>query len=383
MEKFHLLVEVFLLFTAARLLGRLATKIGFPSVIGEIAAGAIFGPHLLNLIQPHETIEMLAEIGVIVLLFNAGLETHIDELFKVGKPAVATAVLGVILPFVGGFIFSKLIGWNTPESLFIGTTFVATSVGITIRVLQELGLSKRTSAKIILAAAILDDILGLIVLAVVKTVSLGTTNYLEIFILAFQAVTFVAFIAFFGTRITRKQSTFLCSTSPNFLFELSLSLMLGLAILAEWIGLAAIVGAFLAGLVLSEIREFTCIEDRFRTIGWFFVPFFFGLLGLFIDFSAFADIKNILIILALTLIALPTKFFGGYLGAIKKGKHIAREVGVGMIPRGEVGIVVAALAFQSKVIGAEIYSVIVAAVLLTTMISPFLIKAVYSKASKS
>lgn len=378
MEKIEILIQILILFSAARFLGRLLTKFGIPSVAGELIAGAIIGPHVLNLIKPNVTLETLAEIGVIILLFNAGLETHIDELFKVGKPAIFTAILGVVFPFIGGFFVGMLFGYPSAENLFIGTTLVATSVGITIRVLQELGYSKRISAKIILAAAILDDILGLLVLAIVKNAALGKTNALELALLGIQAVTFVLFISTIGPRITRKRKTFFSNLSCDFLFELSLVLMISLAILAEEIGLAAIVGSFLAGLVLSEIREFTTIEDRYRTISWFFVPFFFGLLGTHIDFSAFAKTKTILEVFIFTVVAILGKLIGGYFGAIKTGKRTALEVGVGMIPRGEVGIVVAGLALSYKVVSPEVYASLIATVLLTTIISPFMIKAVYS-----
>lgn len=378
MEKIHLLIQMLILFSAARLLGRLFTKAGMPSVAGELLAGAIVGPQLLKLVEPSATLEMLAEIGVIVLLFNAGLETHIDELFKVGRPAVRTAILGIIFPFVGGYFVGMLFNYSPIENMFIGTTLVATSVGITIRVLQELGYARRISAKIILAAAILDDILGLLVLAIVKNIALGKSNFVELVLLAVQAISFVLFISTIGPKLTRKRKTFLSSLSCDFLFEISLIFMLGLAILAEEIGLAAIVGSFLAGLVLSEVREFTTIEERFKTISWFFVPFFFGLLGTHIDFSPLLKPFTLLEVLVFTAAAVLTKLLSGLLGASAAGRKTALEVGTGMVPRGEVGIVIAGLAYTYEVIDATVYLSLIAAVLMTTVISPFLIKWVYS-----
>jgi Kef-type K+ transport system membrane component KefB len=383
LEKFQILVEIFIIFASARILGRIFARLKLPSVAGELLAGAIIGPNLLGLVHVNETLEVLAEIGVIVLLFNAGLETHIDELFSVGKPAVYTAILGVLLPFVGGYFVGKAFGYPDIENLFIGTVFVATSVGITIRVLQELGYARRTSAKIILAAAILDDILGLLVLAIVKNVSLGKANIIELTLLALQAITFVFFIAFIGPRITRRRATFFSNFSCNFIFEMSLVFMLGLAILAEYIGLAAIVGSFLAGLVLSEIREFTTIEDRYRTIAWFFTPFFFAVLGTHIEFEAFKHTATIIEVIAFTLIAISGKLIGGYFGSIKKGFQTAIEVGMGMVPRGEVGIVVAGMALSYKVVDAQVYGSLIATVLLTTLVSPFLIRWVYKRKEPS
>jgi Kef-type K+ transport system membrane component KefB len=382
MEKIEILIQMLIIFTIARFLGRLFSKLNIPSVAGELLAGAIIGPYFLNLVEPNTTLETLAEIGVIVLLFNAGLETHIDDLIKVGKPAVLTGVFGVIFPFIGGYFAGQLFGYPSAENLFIGTTLVATSVGITIRVLQELGYARNISAKIILAAAILDDILGFIVLAFVKNITLGIVNTLELVLLSIQAIAFVVFLATIGPRLTRRRKTFFSSLSCDFLFELSLIFMLVLAIFAEKIGLAAIVGSFLAGLVLSEIREFTSIEDRYKTVGWFFIPFFFALLGTHIDFSSFSKLKTIAEVAILTLIAVLGKFIGGYLASQRLGTQTALEVGVGMVPRGEVGIVVAGMALSYKVVSSEVYSALIGTVLLTTVISPFLIKLVYSRTKK-
>lgn len=379
MEKFEILFQIFIAFTIARLMGRLFIKLNLPSVAGELLAGAILGPHLLHLIEPGEIFEALAELGVILLLFNAGLETHIKELYEVKGPAVAVAVLGVIAPFVLGYAGGLLFGYNSIENMFIGTAMVATSVGITIRVLQELGYSRRISAKIILGAAVLDDVLGLIVLVIVKNLAFGQLNPTELIVLIVEAFAFVGGIAFIGPRLVKKRRTFFSQFSCDFIFEFAIILMLALSLFAEYIGLAAIVGAFMAGLMLSEFREFTTIEDRFATISWFFVPFFFVLMGTYIDFSSFTSPVVLLETALFTAIALASKYFGAYLGALKKGKQVAREVGVGMIPRGEVGIVVAGIALSYGVIEGDVYTSVIGMVVLTTVVAPFLIKLVYER----
>lgn len=379
MEKFEILLQIFIAFTAARLMGRLFVRLNLPSVAGELLAGAFLGPYLLHLIEPGEIFEVLAELGVILLLFNAGLETHIKELYEVKGPAVAVAVLGLITPFVLGYAGGMLFGYNSIENMFIGTAMVATSVGITIRVLQELGYSRRISAKIILGAAVLDDVLGLIVLVIVKNLAFGELNPTELIVLVIEAFAFVGGIAYIGPRIVKRQRTFFSRFSCDFIFEFAIILMLALSLLAEYIGLAAIVGAFMAGLMLSEFREFTTIENRFATVSWFFVPFFFVLMGTYINFSSFANPVVLLETAVFTAIALVSKYFGAYLGARHKGRQTAREVGVGMIPRGEVGIVVAGIALSYGVIESAVYTSVIGMVVLTTLLAPFLIKFVYER----
>lgn len=382
MEKFQILLQIFVAFTFARLLGRVFSRMGLPSVVGELLAGAILGPYLLGFIEINEIMESLSELGVVLLLFSAGLETHIHELYEVKGPALFTALLGVIAPFGLGYLAGVLFNYPLAESLFIATAMVATSVGITIRVLQELGFTHRISSKIILGAAVLDDVLGLIILVLVKSIALGKGDPVELAILALEAVAFVGGIAFLGPKLVRHRATFLSNFSCDFIFEISIVAMLSLSLLAEYIGLAAIVGAFLAGLMLSEIREFTTIEDRIDTLSWFFVPFFFVLMGTHVNYKAFSDPIILLETAVLTVLAVISKFGGSYFGSLQKGKRIATEVGVGMIPRGEVGIVVAGIALSAGAITGKVYTGVIAMVILTTVIAPFLIKWAYRAGSE-
>jgi Kef-type K+ transport system membrane component KefB len=336
MEKLEILWQIFATFTFAKGLGFFFKQIKQPEVIGELLAGVILGPYLLHVFAPEGFISIFAELGVIILLFLAGLETKIDELKEVGAQAVSVGILGVLLPFAFGFATGRL--WNYPfvENLFLGTILVATSVGITIRVLSELGYIKRKSAKIILGAAVLDDILGLIILSVVKNVALGKVNWLEIILLTLEAGVFVFFLISIGTRIIRRSTKKISVLlTPPLRFELSLILCFGLSLLAEYIGLAAIVGAFMAGLVLSEAPNYEELIGRFEPIGWFLTPFFFILMGSFIDPHSFFQTKILIIMFALTFAAILSKALGSYLGAISSRRQTALEVAIGMIPRGE------------------------------------------------
>jgi|Deesub1362A_J573_1020465.scaffolds.fasta_scaffold08444_2 Kef-type K+ transport system membrane component KefB len=380
MEKIEILWQIFAAFSFAKVLGFFFKRIKQPEVIGELLAGAILGPYILHLFAPEGFISIFAEIGVIILLFLVGLETKIDELKEVGAQAVSVGILGVLFPFAFGFATGRLWGYPFVENLFLGTILVATSVGITIRVLSELGYIKRKSAKIILGAAVLDDILSLIILSIVKNVALGKVNWFEITLLIVEAGFFIFFLLSVGTRIIRRSTKKISVLlTPPLRFELSLIFCLGLSLLAEYIGLAAIVGAFMAGLVLSESSDYEELIGRFEPIGWFLTPFFFILMGSFINPYSFLEGKILLVMLVLTLVAIFSKAVGSYLGAIRSKRQTALEVAIGMIPRGEVGIVIAGIGLSSKAIELEIYTAAMGMVILTTFITPFLIKAFYKR----
>jgi len=375
----RILLEIFLAFTGARLLGRLFQSVKQPAVIGELLAGAILGPALLDLVHHTEFLEALSELGVMLLLFTAGLDTHLEQLAKSRVTAAKVAVLGAVLPFIGGIAGGLAFRYATGESLFVATALMATSVGITVRVLRDLGYHRRRSVTIILGAAVLDDVLGLIALGVVTAVALGEANTLELALLAVEAVVFVGGIGLAGPALVSRFGERLAGLSSTAIFEIGIILMLALSLLANYIGLAAIVGAFLAGLVIAELKQHTEVEARFMPLAWFFVPFFFVFMGTYIDLTSFAKPAVLLAIVAFTAIAVVTKYIGSIWGARREGRRIAREVGVGMVPRGEVGIVVAGIALAAGVVSEDVYAAVLGMVLATTVISPYLIKAVFGR----
>ncbi len=375
----RILLEIFLAFAGARLLGRVFQSVKQPAVIGELLAGAILGPALLDLVHHTEFLEALGELGVILLLFTAGLDTHVEELSQSRATAAKVAVLGAVLPFIGGLAGGLAFNYAVSESLFVATALMATSVGITVRVLRDLGYHRRRSVTIVLGAAVLDDVLGLIVLGIVTAVALGDANTLELVLLAAEAVVFVGGIGLVGPVLVGRFGERLARLSPNVIFEVGIILMLALSLLANYIGLAAIVGAFLAGLAIAELKQHTQVEEKFTPLAWFFVPFFFVQMGTYIDFASYAKPMVLLAIVAFTAIAVVTKYFGSIWGARREGRRIAREVGVGMIPRGEVGIVVAGVALAAGVVSEDVYAAVLGMVLATTVISPYLIRAVFSR----
>lgn len=374
-----ILLQIFIAFAAARIMGRLFARFGQPAVIGELLVGAVLGPYLLNVVKHTEFLEVLAELGVILLLFMAGLDTHMAALTRSKVSSALVAVLGAVMPFAGGLILGPIFGFDTTETLFVATALLATSVGITVRVLRDLGYERRKSVSIILGAAVLDDVLGLLVLSVVTAYALGTGNWLEFTLLVVEAIAYVVGIGLLGPRLISRLTGLASRLSATVVFEVAVVFMLGLSLLAEYIGLAAIVGAFLAGLVVAELKQHTAVEEKVEPLAWFFMPFFFVLIGSYLDLRAFADTTVLLEIFAFTAVAMVTKYYGARLGARREGRRVAREVGVGMIPRGEVGIVVAGIALASGALGDKVYAAIIGMVLITTLTSPYLIKMVYGR----
>ncbi len=276
------ILTLFVMLVAAKLFAELFERIRQPAVAGEILAGIIIGPSLLGLIAPSEITNVLAEIGVIFLLFNVGLETKPTALLRVGKTALLVAVLGVLAPFAGGWLLMRAWGGNDVQALFLGTAMVATSVGITARVLSAMGMLNTETARIILGAAVIDDILGLIILAIVSGTAGGSLDLVEIGTTAALAIGFTLFVAFVGAPVvTRAAPRVEALRVGHSLFVFGLILCLGLSAAAMYIGVAAIIGAFLAGMALAEAAEGNEMMHR-QTNGVteFLVPFFLVNIGM-------------------------------------------------------------------------------------------------------
>ena len=367
-----ILLSLFIVFVAAQIGAEIAQRLKLPGVVGEIAAGCVVGPSLLGWIQPSEALDVLAEIGVVLLLFSVGLETRLADLQKVGRSAFLVGVLGVVLPFVLGIGWAISAGFPINKSLFIAAALVATSAGITARVLQELNALQRIESRVILGAAVIDDILAMLLLGVV--VSLQGGGDLEwqhlLFVLG-GAVGFIAVVGFVGTRAMRKKSHWLeAPINPLSPLTIVLALCLGLAFLSTKFGLAAIIGAFLAGMLASETQQRESLEHQTQPLLALLTPFFFVLTGAKIELALLASADALLMLAVVTLIAIVSKLGGGFLGALALGKRSALIVGVGMVPRGEVGVVIASLGLASGVFSPKMYAVIVAMSLLTAMITP-------------
>jgi Kef-type K+ transport system membrane component KefB len=365
-----ILLSLFVVFVAAQIGGRLARAFKLPGVVGEIVAGCIVGPSLLGWITPSEPLEVLSEIGVALLLFSVGLETRIDEMKRVGRSAFFVGVLGVIVPFLLGSLWAHGSGFDWAKSLFVAAAFVATSAGITARVLQELGVIQREESRVILGAAVIDDILAMLLLGIVTALQNGEhVQFGKLAIVLCEAAGFVIAIGLFGTRLARRIGAKLDARKID-LLPSSLALCLGLAFLSTQFGLAAIIGAFLAGMVASETPQHEKLEHDTQPLLALMTPFFFVLTGAKIELAQLASADALLTLAIITSIALVSKLIGGSLGALALGKRSALIVGVGMMPRGEVGVVVASLGLAAGVFPAQTYALIVAMSLLTSIVTP-------------
>ncbi len=379
------LVDLFVLLVAAKIGDEIFKRIGQPTIIGEILAGVLVGPALLGWVEVGETIEVFAELGAIFLLFWVGLETKLDDLRDVGRTAGLVGVLGVVLPFAGGAGLAVALGEETAVVLFAGAALVATSVGITSAVLAELGIVTAPAGRTILGAAVVDDILAMLILGVaVGIAGGGGADYASLAVSTVLSILFVAFVALGGTRFMQRRPGIL--KEPRFSESPLLPaviLCLGLAAFSAQIGLAAIIGAFLAGMVVAETREQHPIEEEVAPLYAFFPPFFFAFIGLQLVPEKYTDGRTLSLLIAFTAIAVVTKFAGAWLGARSLGAREARIVGIGMVPRGEVGIVIAGVAIAEGAVDDEFFAIVVGMSIITTLIAPLVLRAVSRPVAQS
>ncbi len=386
-----ILVELFVIFAAAKAAGELFLRLRQPAIVGEVLVGVLIGPHALGLMgSPDGDLvqlfggdreaakealrvveDVIAELGVIILLFFVGLQTRLDELLEVRWRATSAGVLGVIIPFAFGFAFIWGAGRSDVEAAFVATAMVATSVGITARVLSDLGVIASKEARIIIGAAVVDDILGLLLLAIVSSWGKDRFDALELGLTAVAAVGFVVFAALVGTRVIRRYSIHLERLHvENGPFLVAMILMLGLSALAGVIGLAAIIGAFLAGMMLAEAKEGFELERQSQAVYEFLTPFFFVIVGSKVDLGAFGDVEILGIALAVTALAVVSKMAGGAIAAFRMPVRSAAIVALGRVPRGEVGLVVAGVGSAIGAVSGDMFAVVVFMSVATTILAP-------------
>jgi Kef-type K+ transport system membrane component KefB len=374
------LFSLFVLFLAAKVGEEVFRRIGQPGVIGELLGGFLVGPFALGLAEVTLNAQVFAELGVVILLFVVGLEVRIDDLFAVGPMAMAVGVVGFVLPIVVGASVGLAIDGDLMAALIMGLALAATSIGITSRVLAELGALDRDFARVILGAAIVDDILALLAIGVVSGLAGGDLGLDTLLVLG-AGIVFVAFglaIAPLGRRVPRGVFTW-----PRFadspVVPVFIIVFAG-ALFAQFVGLAAIIGAFVVGLFIAETPVRDEVERGFRPLVGIFTPFFFAVTGARIDLSALLDPRLLGLVLVLTVLAILTKLVGGLVGSFPLGRWHSLVVGLGMSPRGEVGIVVAALgltltnATGQPIIGEETYAVLLAAIIVTTLAAPIMLQ---------
>src|ERR687884_188284 len=360
----------------AKALGAFAQRIGQPAVLGELVAGVLLDSSVLGLVDPQtDVFHLFAELGVILLLFEIGLETNLRQLLQVGGAAAVVALVGVALPFAFGYAVCGMLGFETLVSVVAGATLTATSVGITARVLADLNHLQEPESHIILGAAVLDDVLGLVILAVVT----GLTAGQPLTVLGVAQTAAIAFGFLGGTLLVGRLLVppFVRAVSridlPGTPTMLAVMVAFGLAWLASVVGSAMIIGAFAAGLLLRDTSQAHEIERGVAQLGHFFVPLFFVTVGAAVDVGVLNPLEpgnrlTLLIGGLLILVAVIGKFLAGYAPVWFKGNK--NVIGVGMIPRGEVGLIFAQTGLASGVFTPPLFSAVPMRVLVTTFIAP-------------
>lgn len=372
-------LQMLVVFGSAKLLAELAQRLGMPGVVGGLTAGILIGPSVSGWVQYDGLLHAMAELGVMFLLFQVGLEVRASELVRVGKVALLSAVLGVLLPFVAGWGIMMAAGHPQIESIFMGAAMVATSVGITAQVLASKGVLNHRTAQVILAAAVIDDVLGLLVLAVVSSMArAGGADWAGLATSTTVSVIFIAAVVKFGARtaglVVPKLTQNLRVDEAE--FAVAVTFLFLMAMLATYSGVAAIIGAFLAGMVLSETASHH-LHTLVRGAGELMVPFFLASIGLQMDLSVFSSSATIVLGLVILAAAVASKWIGCGLGAAALGWKDASRVGAGMVPRGEVGMVVAQVGLTAGAISQPVYGIAVFMAVMTTILAPPVLSLLY------
>lgn len=380
MELRELLIGLVLVWLASKAAGEGMERIGQTAVLGELLAGIIIGPGVLGLVHETEVLHALAELGVLILLFEVGLESDLDDLLRAGIQATLVAVVGVVLPFVLGFGIMRWLDHPPLLAVFVGATLTATSVGITARVLADLGRLHDGAAKVVLGAAVVDDILGLIVLAVVTGIAQsGSVPLGDIVLLSVKAVIFLLAAILLGIRLAPTLIRWIGRMKARgTLIVYSVVFAMALAVVADLIGLATIIGAFAAGLVLARTDRREDIDGRIKPVADLLVPVFFVTIGMKVQpamLNPFGENAQFGVAVLLTIAAVVSKLAAG-LAVYQRGVR-RWPVGVGMVPRGEVGLIFAGTGLSVGVIAQDLYSALVVVVMLTTFAAPPWLKMIY------
>jgi len=391
----EVIIAVGILLAAAKLMGELFSRIKLPIVLGELLAGMIIGPFALGAFLLHpETgesilkigpeLRTLGEIGAIVILFMAGLEMTPKEFLRGGKASFTVGTLGVIVPFFAGLLVFQAFGYDALQAMMIATALTATSIAISIQVLKEFNKIKSPEARLIIAAAVVDDILAIAVLSVVTSLgsaeAIDNIDLLDVTFTILKVLGFFAAILIAAIFILPKVITPRIWKSTGSVEGIATASFFGAAAIAGTLGLSPIVGAFAVGMALSATKVFEKIENFISRIGLIFAPLFFAIIGAQVDFRT-VNLDVLMLSAVVIAIAISTKLLGCGLPSILflKNKTAGMRVGIGMISRGEVGLIVAGVGLSSGVLTGDVYTTIVLMVAVTTIITPIWLKMDYRK----
>lgn len=373
----YFLLEITLILICTKAFALFTRRLQLPQVVGALIAGIVLGPALLGVIEPSEFIKYMAEIGVILLMFNAGLETDFSQLKNSLKATVVIAFFGVLVPIGGGFALAYAFGEGVLKSIFIGIILMATSVSITVETLHEMGKLKTAAGTAILGAAIIDDIMGIIMLTIIIKVGDGGIDFKGILFLVAKILGFFIlalivgyavyrFLGYIDSKIGSKRRVSIIAVAFCFF----------LAYFAEWFGIADITGAYIAGIILCNVKSVKYIGEKTNILSYLmFSPIFFVSIGLTTSFNGFTS-RILLFAGLLLLIAVASKIIGCGLGA-KLCRFTTKEsiqIGSGMVSRGEVALIVAAKGISANLMNPDLFSSVIMVVIITTLITPILLK---------
>jgi Na+:H+ antiporter len=366
-----LLLYLFVIFVTTKMLAEIFERLSLPAVPGEILAGMALGPYALRWIPSNVTLSSLAQVGAIFVLFSAGLETSPRDLIRISRKALVVSIAGVIVPFIVGFVYMRLRHQTTVESVFVAAAMVATSIGITARALGDMKVLSTRTAQIILAAAVFDDILGMVVLAVVAgAASPAGVEWLHLGVLTGEAVAFALFMMFLGPPLVRQLRPHVEHLSTqNASLVVALAICLLLSWLAVRIEMAAIVGAFFAGLMFADYAPRWNLIPRVGGITAFLAPFFFFDIGARFNTRLLTG-SFLTMALVISLLAIASKVIGCGVPLIGEGWPSVLRVGIGMMPRGEVALIVALVGLQTGILSQATYGIVVIMTVVTTLLAP-------------
>ena len=368
-----LILQLAIILVFSKIAGDISVKLGQPSVLGKLLVGILIGPSLLGLVTETETLKEFSQLGVILLMFIAGLETDVDEFKRTGKASTLVGMGGIIFPLLVGYLAGVLLGLSTMQSWFLGLLLSATSVSISVQALKEMNQLKSREGTTILGAAVIDDVVVIIALAFLMSFAGGDIN-LSVVILKkvffFAGAIFVGWkvVPWFLNRFSSLKVTEAVTSS-------ALIICFVYAYLAEYTGVAAIIGAYIAGVSISVTKFKHEVFEKVETISYsIFVPVFFTSIGVTAQFSGIMD--NIGLIFLLSIVAILTKLIGASVGAKLAGSNWNSSLGIGsaMISRGEVALIIAAIGLESKLLTQDMFAIIVVVVLVTTIVTPPMMK---------
>jgi Kef-type K+ transport system membrane component KefB len=391
----EVIIAVGILLAAAKLMGELFSRIKLPIVLGELLAGMIIGPFALgafllhpdtgeSILQIGPELRTLGEIGAIVILFMAGLEMTPKEFLRGGKASFTVGTLGVVVPFFAGLLVFQAFGFDALQAMMIATALTATSIAISIQVLKEFNKIKSPEARLIIAAAVVDDILAIAVLSVVTSFggaeAIDNIDLVDVTFTILKVLGFFAAILITAIFVIPKIITPRIWKATGSVEGIATASFFGAAAIAGMLGLSPIVGAFAVGMALSATKVFEKIENFISRIGLIFAPLFFAIIGAQVDFRT-VNLDVLMLSAVVIAIAIATKLFGCGLPSILflKNKAAGMRVGIGMISRGEVGLIVAGVGLSSGVLTGDVYTTIVLMVAVTTIITPIWLKMDYRR----